>query len=116
MRSERGRGFALLLITLIVLLPVAGSEAATKKKRKPAPRRKGRVTRRAPAAPVETATGGATSRRVQSLMNGRVAGSSEASLQVVDVDSGDVVAERSPHTPLAPASNMKLFTTAAAID
>ncbi|HSP14535.1 MAG TPA: D-alanyl-D-alanine carboxypeptidase/D-alanyl-D-alanine-endopeptidase [Thermoanaerobaculia bacterium] len=71
---------------------------------------------RAVAAPVETATGTTFEERLWSLVNGKVAGSSEATIQVVEIDSGRVVAERNPQMPLAPASNMKLFTTAAAID
>ncbi len=65
---------------------------------------------------VDTATGTTLQERLGSLVNGKVAQSSQASIQVVDVDSGEVVAERNPHQPLAPASNMKLFTTAAGID
>ena len=62
------------------------------------------------------ATGNTLQERLNSLMSSSVANSSEASLEVVEVESGNVIAERSPHTPLAPASNMKLFTTAAALD
>jgi len=86
-----------------------------KKRRKAAPKRRGRVVARAPSI-AGTAVGVTLGERLNSLMNSTVGRSSEASLQVVEVESGTVVAERTPHTPLAPASNMKLFTTAAAID
>src|SRR3954454_15526326 len=104
-RSTRLVVFALLLI---LLTPIAG---AAKRRTK-----RSRSRRAAPAAPADAASGNTLAERINSLMNGRVAASSSASLQVVEVDSGTVVAERNPHTPLAPASNMKLFTTAAAID
>src|ERR1043165_9012486 len=105
-RSTRLVALALLLI---LLSPIAG--AAKRRTRK-----KCRGRRAAPAAPADAASGNTLAERISSLMNGRVASSSSASLQVVEVDSGAVVAERNPSTPLAPASNMKLFTTAAAID
>src|SRR5438067_6283964 len=104
-RSTRLVVFALLLI---LLSPIAG--AARRRSRR------SRARRAAPAVPADAASGATLAERINSLMNGRVAASSSASLQVVDVDSGTVVAERNPNTPLAPASNMKLFTTAAAID
>src|SRR3954447_17271217 len=107
------RRLATLLLALFVVLPL--DAATAKKRRKAAPRRKAKVVARAPAI-AGTAVGATLSERLTSLMNGSVGRSSEASLQVVEVDSGTVVAERSPNTPLAPASNMKLFTTAAAID
>src|ERR1041385_5201300 len=90
-----------------------GTAAALQKKRKRTTRRKATV--KAPAI-AGTAVGSTLGERLLSLMNGSVGRSSEASLQGVEVESGEVVAERTPHTPLAPASNMKLFTTAAAID
>src|SRR5207253_7393745 len=98
------------------------SAEAAKKRSKGAPKKKAaavkRHARRARAAPVvaEPVVGGNLAERLSSLMNGAVARSGEASLQVVEVDTGTVVAEHDPHLPLAPASNMKLFTTAAAID
>src|SRR6185369_15847026 len=90
------------------VLQPAAAEAA--KKRRPA--RRARVA----ATPVDKATGANLEERLASLINGTVSRASEASIQVVEIGSGRVVAERDPHQPLAPASNMKLFTTAAAID
>jgi len=116
MAGDPRRGIALLLITLLALLHSSPSEAATKKKKKAPPKRRARVVRKAPAVQRDLAVGATLSERLMSLMNGRVGRSSEASLQVVEVDSGAVIAEREPNMPLAPASNMKLFTTAAAID
>ncbi|HUP46800.1 MAG TPA: D-alanyl-D-alanine carboxypeptidase/D-alanyl-D-alanine-endopeptidase [Thermoanaerobaculia bacterium] len=73
--------------------------------------------RRAPAPPQpDIATGGSLEERLRSLLNGRVASNSEASIQIAEVESGRVVAERNPHMAVTPASNMKLFTTGAALD
>ena len=77
----------------------------------------GQRRRRRPAPPKpDVATGSTLDERLRSLLNGRVASNSEASIQVAEVESGRVVAERNPHRALVPASNMKLFTTAAALD
>lgn len=96
------------LLFLIIIVRAPSANAAT--------RRRGARKKAAPARPADAATGTTLSERINSLMNGSVAGSSDTSLQVVDVESGNVVAEKNPRAPLAPASNMKLFTTAAAID
>lgn len=103
------------LITVIALFAVTPLDAATAKKRRRGTRRRGRAVAAAPSI-AGTAVGATLGERLQSLMNGPTGRSSEASLQVVEVESGTVVAERTPNVPLAPASNMKLFTTAAAID
>lgn len=50
------------------------------------------------------------------LVNGQLASNSSVSIQIVEVDSGQVVAQRTPENTIAPASNMKIFTTAAALD
>jgi D-alanyl-D-alanine carboxypeptidase/D-alanyl-D-alanine-endopeptidase (penicillin-binding protein 4) len=100
--------FVAIALVLILFIPVA--DAAKRR------RGKSRSRRSAPARPADAASGSTLSERVTSLMNGSVAGSSDVSLQVVDVDTGAVVAERNANVPLAPASNMKLFTTATAID
>src|SRR4051794_17797781 len=105
----------LALLTVIALFAVTPLDAAAAKKRRRVTRKKGRAVAAAPSI-AGTAVGATLGERLQSLMNGPTGRSSEASLQVVEVDSGTVVAERTPHTPLAPASNMKLFTTGAAID
>src|SRR5207237_3379217 len=107
---------ALLVLSSFVLTPPA--DAA---KKKAAPRRttakKKASARKAAAAPaLETASGGTLAERRASLVSGSAARSSDASIQIVELDSGAVLAERNPHMPVAPASNMKLFTTAAAID
>jgi D-alanyl-D-alanine carboxypeptidase/D-alanyl-D-alanine-endopeptidase (penicillin-binding protein 4) len=110
---------ALIAVLLIALLD-PGAEAQTKKKKKTTPKKKAAVTRKATpkkAAPVAAVPVGRTfEERLASLVNGSVASSSDSGIQVVELESGRVVAQRNPHTPLAPASNMKLFTTAAAID
>ena len=106
---RRTRTIALLLI-LITSFDFSAVPAAKK-------RRRARGRKRAVAAvPADPAVGNTLQERLASLLNGNVARSSDASVQIVEVDSGEVVAEHNPHLPLAPASNMKLFTTAAAID
>ncbi|MDP9359814.1 MAG: D-alanyl-D-alanine carboxypeptidase/D-alanyl-D-alanine-endopeptidase [Acidobacteriota bacterium] len=99
-----------LLLFLLSLVSTPSADAAKRR------RGKSRARKGAPSRPADAATGTTLPERIRSLMNGYVARSSDTSLQVVDVESGEVVAERNPHAPLAPASNMKLFTTAAAID
>lgn len=102
----------LIALALIFLVTAAQPDAyaAKKRRRRKAPRRA------VAAAPADVATGGTLPERLNSLLNGSVARSSEASVQIVELDTGNVVAEKNPHQPLAPASNMKLFTTAAAVD
>lgn len=112
------RPVAILAVLLIALLDVS-AEGQTKKK-KPAPKRKPAATRRAKPKPKPVAfsvpVGATFEERLASLVNGTVARSSDVSLQIVELESGRSVAERNPHLALSPASNMKLFTTAAAID
>jgi D-alanyl-D-alanine carboxypeptidase/D-alanyl-D-alanine-endopeptidase (penicillin-binding protein 4) len=111
------RPVAILGVLLIALLGVS-AEGQTKKKKKTVPRRKPAATRKAAPRPAVTPApvGRTFEERLASLVNGSVSNSSDASIQVVELESGRSVAERNPHMPLAPASNMKLFTTAAAID
>ncbi|MEA2163849.1 MAG: hypothetical protein QOK37_1976 [Thermoanaerobaculia bacterium] len=97
-----------LLFFLFNVCNVSAADAAK--------RRRTRHRKTVPARPADAATGNTLSERINSLMNGSVARSADTSLQVVDVESGELVAERNSRMPLAPASNMKLFTTAAAID
>lgn len=104
-----------ILAVLLALLTFDSADAATKKKKRSTPKRKAAPARKAPA-PVSVPVGATFEERLSSLINGGVANSSEASIQIVELESGRVVGERNPHMPLAPASNMKLFTTAAAID
>jgi len=115
MTAVRARSFAILSILLVTIF-APDANAQSKKER--APRRKPSATRRAKPQPVPgpVAVGATFEERLASLVNSSVAQSSETSIQIVEVDSGRVVAERGPNAPLAPASNMKLFTTAAAID
>jgi D-alanyl-D-alanine carboxypeptidase/D-alanyl-D-alanine-endopeptidase (penicillin-binding protein 4) len=110
---------AILAVLTLLLEPMA--EAQSKKKKKTTPKKKTTTSRKAaprkaapapPAAPV----GRTFEERLASLVNGGVARGSNSSIQIVELESGRVVAERNPHMAIAPASNMKLFTTAAAID
>ena len=112
------RIIAILAILLIALLD-ADAASPKKKKKKSTPKRKPAATRKAPAkkpAPPPGPVGATFQERINSLVHGAVARGAESSIQIVELDSGRVVAERNPHMALAPASNMKLFTTAAAID
>jgi D-alanyl-D-alanine carboxypeptidase/D-alanyl-D-alanine-endopeptidase (penicillin-binding protein 4) len=121
---------AILAVLLMILFdPMA--EGQSKKKKKSAPKKKAAATKKvtpkkaapkkkaapAPAPAAPAAPVGATfEARLGSLVNGSVARSADSSIQIVELESGRVVAERNPHMAIAPASNMKLFTTAAAID
>ena len=98
-----------MLLLSVALLPAADAGAAKKRHR----RARGR---RAAPVKVQAAVGNTLQERLASLAGGNVARSSDVSIQIVEVESGTVVAERNAHVPLAPASNMKLFTTAAALD
>lgn len=109
MKLWRSRAVAVIAVVLIATLS-ADSAAAAKKRRRTSRRS------RPAAAPLETATGNTLEERLASLVNGKVANSSEASIEIVEIDSGRVVAQRNAQMPLTPASNMKLFTTAAAVD
>jgi D-alanyl-D-alanine carboxypeptidase/D-alanyl-D-alanine-endopeptidase (penicillin-binding protein 4) len=108
---------AILAVLTLLLEPL---EAQTKKRKKSSPKKKTTTSRRAApkkAAPPPLAPVGRTfEERLASLVNSGVARGSQASIQIVELESGRVVAERNPRMPVAPASNMKLFTTAAAID
>ena len=95
------------LVVVLVAMIGPSAEGARKKRAK---------KRAARPAPVDVATGTTLDERLQSLLNGNVSRNSEVSVQIVEVESGKIIAERNPHLPLAPASNMKLFTTAAAVD
>jgi D-alanyl-D-alanine carboxypeptidase/D-alanyl-D-alanine-endopeptidase (penicillin-binding protein 4) len=114
--TVRPSRFVATLAILVFTFLSSSLDAATKKKS--APRRK--TTAKRKAAPVRAAApvavGATFEERLASLVNGKTAQSSETSIQIVELETGRVVAERGPHQPLAPASNMKLFTTAAAID
>lgn len=109
---------AILAIFLLILLDPTADAQSKKKKKKSQPKKKPASTRRAAPKPAPPAVpiGATFEERLASLVNGAVARGSEASIQIVELESGRVVAERNPHMALSPASNMKLFTTAAAID
>ena len=105
---------SVLILLLCFLFDPSGLNAAAKKKRKAAPRPRRKAA--APAPKLDVAVGNTLQERLASLLNGNVSRSSDVSVQIVDVANGQVVAERNPQLPLAPASNMKLFTTAAGLD
>jgi serine-type D-Ala-D-Ala carboxypeptidase/endopeptidase (penicillin-binding protein 4) len=109
---RRTRPIAFLLIVLLTTAIQTDAAGATKKRR----RGVRRPARRAATVPADRATGTTLAERLNSLLNGSVARNSDVSVQIVEIDSGAVVAEKNPQQPLAPASNMKLFTTGAALD
>jgi len=116
MTSRPSRLIAIVAILLLALLD-SNVDAQTKKKKKKTTRRKPAATRKAtPKVALPVAVGNTFEERIASLVNSATARSADTSIQVVEVDSGRIVAERNPHMVLSPASNMKLFTTAAAID
>ena len=120
MTFRPSRLVAILCLVLVALLD-PHTEAQSKKKKKSTPKKKPAATRKAaPKAAARPATAmavGATfEERLSSLVNGAVARGATSSIQIVELESGRVIAERNPHLPVAPASNMKIFTTAAAID
>src|SRR5262245_24744365 len=100
----------LLFLCIFVLFPT-DVHPATKKRRTAS-----RSVRRPPPPPLETAKGATLEERLGSLLSGTVAQNSDVSAQIVEVESGQLIAERNPRLVLSPASNMKLFTTGAAID
>jgi D-alanyl-D-alanine carboxypeptidase/D-alanyl-D-alanine-endopeptidase (penicillin-binding protein 4) len=108
--TRRMQFVALTLIFLFSLFHATELPAAKKRPKKRS-RRKPVV-----ATPMDLAVGNTLEERLASLVNGNVARRSDISIQVVEVDTGEVVAERNAHVPLSPASNMKLFTTGAAVD
>jgi serine-type D-Ala-D-Ala carboxypeptidase/endopeptidase (penicillin-binding protein 4) len=120
MKLSARRLITTLLILLFSIAPAAHSQSKkkTSTRKKPAATRKAakKPVRKAAAPVVETASGATLEQRLASLVNGSVARSADASIQIMEIESGRVVAERNPNMALAPASNMKLFTTAAAID
>ena len=115
MTFRASRSVAILAILLVSLFaPLAEGQS---KKKKSSTRRKATTTRKAPPKPtVPTPVGRTFEERLASLVNSSVAVNSESGIQVVELESGRVIAERNPHQLLTPASNMKLFTTAAALD
>ena len=105
MKSWRSRTVACAAVVVLCTLFHADHAGAARRR-----------TRRAAPAPRPVATGTTLEQRLASLLDSAAGRSSDASVEVVEIDSGRVVASRDPATPLAPASNMKLFTTAAALD
>ncbi|MEO8216139.1 MAG: D-alanyl-D-alanine carboxypeptidase/D-alanyl-D-alanine-endopeptidase [Acidobacteriota bacterium] len=102
---------SLTVIALIAFLSAPLQSATRKKKTR-------KTARKAPVVQAVTpaAQGSTLEERLASLMGSSVVRSSHASLEVVDVESGRIVAEHDSHTAVAPASNNKLFTTSAALD
>jgi D-alanyl-D-alanine carboxypeptidase/D-alanyl-D-alanine-endopeptidase (penicillin-binding protein 4) len=117
MTRQRTRVGAILAVLLLLLLDPTSEGQSKKRKKKTTPRRKTSTSRRAkPAPPPIVPVGRTFEERINSLVNGTIAQSADSSIEIVELASGRVVAERNPRMTVAPASNMKLFTTAAAID
>ncbi|MHB9001640.1 MAG: D-alanyl-D-alanine carboxypeptidase/D-alanyl-D-alanine endopeptidase [Thermoanaerobaculia bacterium] len=114
MISTRSRMLAAAVLAIFAATAAVPPADAATKKRRPKRTTKKVVRRAAPAVP--TAVGNTFEERLSSLVNSSVAQNSTASIQVVEVETGRVAAQRNAALPVAPASNMKLFTTGAAID
>jgi len=67
-------------------------------------------------APSPKASGKTLEQRLNSLLAHPTVTGSVAGIQVTDVSTGKVIAERNPTRAVIPASNLKLVTTAAALD
>ena len=63
-----------------------------------------------------TATAQSLESRLRPLVNEGLSARSSSSVKIVELGSGRVVAAENPDTPVTPASNLKLLTTAAALD
>ena len=113
------RSSSIVLLT-VFLFSLFSPDAEAQSKKKKSTRRKPATTRKAKPkpkpAPGPVAVGVTFEERLSSLVNSSVSNASQAGIQVVELDSGRVIAQRNAHVPLSPASNQKLFTTAAAID
>jgi len=120
LRSKFPLIFTLLTLMLTMTAPVESAPAKKSTKRK-STTKKITITGKPPApkpvvAITPVAIGATFEERLGSLVNSSVAANSIASIQVIELDTGRVVAQRNPDLAVAPASNMKLFTTGAALD
>lgn len=93
-RIDTARRSAAIVLLLSVLVPTSGGSQGTPVSSPPANLRQ----------------------RIQPLVDGAVARSAVSSIQIVELETGAVVASRDANVPIIPASNMKLFTTAAGLD
>jgi serine-type D-Ala-D-Ala carboxypeptidase/endopeptidase (penicillin-binding protein 4) len=105
---------AILFLTFTGSTGEAQTKKSTKKSTKKAPAKA--PAKKAPAPAEPAAVGNTFEERVASLVNSPIARNAVASIQIVELETGRVVAERNPTQAITPASNMKIFTTAAAID
>lgn len=96
------------ILTVGLLPPVA----ATQVQPEPVAQQPAQASAPAPAGGIPPGL----AQKLAPLVNGPLATGSKVSIQIVEVDSGQVAAERTPDNTIAPASNMKIFTTAAALD
>ncbi|MBI2212302.1 MAG: D-alanyl-D-alanine carboxypeptidase/D-alanyl-D-alanine-endopeptidase [Acidobacteria bacterium] len=105
-RQRMGKRVVLALVLSLLMPP--GVDAASK------PRTRKATKAKRPAPPV--AQGVTLEERVSSLANHALAVNALTSVEVREVQSGALVAERGAVSPVAPASNIKLFTTVAALE
>ncbi len=112
--NHHRRSSLAILLTLVLALPFGTLEWSAFAA--PAPKRKSASKKKKSASADPVASGSTLEQRIDSLLNNAVVRSANVSIQIVDVETGTVVAERDPHNMVAPASNMKLFTTGAALD
>src|SRR4051794_29067852 len=93
MTVRASRLVAILALVFLALLEPS-SQAAQTKKKKSSPRRKPVARKAAPRPTVPLAVGTTFEERLASLVNGKTAQSSDTSIQIVDLESGRVIAER----------------------
>lgn len=99
MKTTLQRPVALLSLVLLAAAPLLSTHAAAQ-------------SARAPQAPMPAGLKGS----LAPLLGRDLVRNSTVSLQITDVESGEIVAAVNPTQAVIPASNMKLFTTAAAFD
>jgi serine-type D-Ala-D-Ala carboxypeptidase/endopeptidase (penicillin-binding protein 4) len=113
MTRTSGKLVLALLATLLLASPLVPQQKTSPPAGTPA----GPAVAPAPAQSVEaTAAGGTLEARLNPLVHGAIARGSTSSIKIVEVESGRVIADRNGNQPVIPASNMKLFTTAAAFE
>src|SRR5881394_685073 len=87
--ATMSRRMRVVALFLILLMTFDASAAAARRKRRSSKKRRAVV-----AAPAEIASGTTLEERLASLVNSKTAGASETSIEIVEVESGTVIAER----------------------
>ncbi len=101
--------------TTVDPLAAPGREMAARGREVAATDRSGRVLTRRVGPEVDPGRLSALATRIDSTLSGLRWRKTRFALLMVDGETGDTLYARSPHEPMAPASNLKLLTTAAAL-